>query len=239
VGSKIRVQGISVNSGRVLNLAEVEVLGTPLPPPSRGLRSSSSKRSVSASDGSIETKDILPLSSSSTAHPKNRNLATVEQLELSEARKKWGVKGPLNYDFVLERVNFLGHDDETGPFFVRVRSDAVNTDGVTYAETGKKVDLLLVDDVPFTVEGLFATIDEGLKRGAYEKVTYDPEMGYPVDIYSLDEEGEDDDDEDAFAYALSGFARALGGAGEPCDKNSNCLSNECLDTGICADEALA
>jgi hypothetical protein len=97
--------------------------------------------------------------------------------ELGDARDKWESQGIASYEMTVREICFcpieLG-----GPFRVTVVNDRVAN--VEYLGAGTGIEPH--DDIPLTVEDLFATVDAALREADDVEVTYDPTYGFPSDI---------------------------------------------------------
>jgi hypothetical protein len=97
---------------------------------------------------------------------------------LDDARDRWRSQGIASYQFQVSRLCFCAPDARRPLTVVVQRGQVVS---MTDAETGAPV----TGDpfMPVTVDGLFAAIDDAIKRDADQiDVRYDPQLGYPLEI---------------------------------------------------------
>jgi hypothetical protein len=100
-------------------------------------------------------------------------------LDFHTARARWRAHHPGTYAYTLERSCFCG-PPVTSPVVIEVSGDAVQSR--RYAETGEPVDAQLADAFP-PIDGLFDIIEGAAQGGAARLVaTYDPSLGYPMQI---------------------------------------------------------
>ena len=97
--------------------------------------------------------------------------------ELDDARDKWESQGIHSYTVTVREICFCPIE-RGGPFRVTVVDDRVA--GVEYLGEGTGIEPH--DDIPLTVEDLFATVNEALREADDVEVTYDPTYGFPSDI---------------------------------------------------------
>lgn len=106
---------------------------------------------------------------------------TAEHAEaLDRNRSRWEARGPRSYEYVLERLCFCPPESR-GPYLVRVEDGEVAA--VLDPATGEPVD---PEDDRWIVslDGLFDVIVDALERDAHElRVEYDPELGFPAEIF--------------------------------------------------------
>ncbi len=95
--------------------------------------------------------------------------------DLDAARQRWADAGLDAYRMTLQRSCFCP-EDYRGPFEVTVRDGAV---------ASARFDGATVDpERVVTVDGLFGLIEDAYERGAERvDVTFDPELGYPTELY--------------------------------------------------------
>ena len=102
------------------------------------------------------------------------------QEELERAQRSWAAEGPEAYVYGVERICFCGLESR-GPVRVRVEAGVVTERA--YVESGEPVPSALADLFP-SVEGLFDLVRDAISMGAHTvRVTYDPELGVPVDLW--------------------------------------------------------
>ena len=104
--------------------------------------------------------------------------------DLSEARARWGAKGPASYQLVLE---IAGDNVETGLFDIEVQQGKI----VKASRNGSN---LATTDSFYTIPGLFHFLDNELELGKepgryfgaapdariYMRAHFDPSLGYPT-----------------------------------------------------------
>jgi hypothetical protein len=102
------------------------------------------------------------------------------QAELNANIEKWRQAGLSNYTFEF-RVNCFCPTSITAPVRINVR-DTNTIESVSYVETGDPVTEYL--DLYLTVGGMFNTIQEAIDmRVANLTASYDPELGYPTNVF--------------------------------------------------------
>jgi hypothetical protein len=98
--------------------------------------------------------------------------------DLVEARARWNTLGVTDYDMAVRVLCFCVHGGQQ--VRISVRSGSIT--GATHIETGRSVDTAGFR----TVEGLFDTIEDALRRKAVKlEVTYDAQRGYPQ-LFNID-----------------------------------------------------
>lgn len=115
--------------------------------------------------------------------------------DLDDARAQWVAAGIQDYDLTVERFCYCA---EVGPVEVTVRGGA--TTAVTPVDSTFSEPHLL-GGYP-DVEGLFAVVDDALRRQAHRlRVVYHPTLGYPTEI-SVDYREEVADEELGYVASL-------------------------------------
>lgn len=110
--------------------------------------------------------------------------------ELRDSLRRWSNQGYSSYEYTFQRTNCECLPEATRPYLIRVAGNEVVD--VRDALTG---DPPPVTFMPMTVEGLFALIDDAIRRDAYTlSVEYDRVAGYPTMIL-IDYEKQVADDE--------------------------------------------
>ena len=105
---------------------------------------------------------------------------TGPEADLERAELRWATEGPPSYVYAVERICFCGVGAR-GPVRVRVQDGAVAERA--YVDSGDPVPHALAELFP-TVEGVFDLVRDALASGAHTvQVTYDPELGVPVDLW--------------------------------------------------------
>ena len=95
---------------------------------------------------------------------------------LDEAMARWETAGFEAYQMTLRRSCFCPSPDYTGPFDVTVRDGEIEAVRLEGAEVDAERAL--------TVGDLFDLLEEAYERGAVTvNVTFDPEAGYPTELY--------------------------------------------------------
>lgn len=108
-----------------------------------------------------------------TASPTRTATASPPQVELTEARARWSAADTTDYRFTLQR-SCECLPEWSAPTEVTVR------DGLVVSAT--------IEDGPapegaaLTIEELFNAIADALDEPVPSAVTYDPELGYPIDV---------------------------------------------------------
>ncbi len=105
-----------------------------------------------------------------------RSLTDLERAEArwEEGRSRW----TAGYSYIIERMCYCPIES-MGPVHVDVRSPVRRQ----YSGTGNPVPPSLEHLFP-TVEGLFDILRDAYAEEAHEvRVTYDPELGFPVDFW--------------------------------------------------------
>lgn len=99
-------------------------------------------------------------------------------LEVHQAR--WDSLGPESYVYAVERLCFCGFEYR-GP--VRVRVEDGVAIGRVYVDSGLAVPPGIAAEFP-TVDGLFELLRSAIEAEADEvRVTYDPVLGTPIDLW--------------------------------------------------------
>ncbi|MGD2045814.1 MAG: DUF6174 domain-containing protein [Gemmatimonadota bacterium] len=100
-----------------------------------------------------------------------------QRAALEANRARWLSQGPSSYQYALRRSCFCPY---LGPVRVTVAADTVV--GRVYVESGDPVPEIEADAFP-AVDGLFELLDQAFENGADDiDVTYDPELGVPIEI---------------------------------------------------------
>lgn len=101
---------------------------------------------------------------------------------LAENRAKWQELGSPDYTFNFQRVCFCLRDF-TRQAVLTVEAGRITT--AVFADTGEAVgELIDPTDAYYTIDQLFAQIDEATQQGAeIISVEYDEELGYPTDLF--------------------------------------------------------
>lgn len=95
---------------------------------------------------------------------------------LEANRELWTARGPTSYAFVYE-VNCFCASPALDPVRITVESGVVT--GAVRVETGEELE----GEFP-TVEALFERIRDAIDREAYQiSAGYDPDLGYPRDVF--------------------------------------------------------
>lgn len=95
---------------------------------------------------------------------------------LQANQELWSARGPASYAYVYE-VNCFCASPALDPVRITVESGVVT--GAVRAETGEELE----GEFP-TVEALFERIRDAIDRGAYQiSAGYDPDLGYPRDVF--------------------------------------------------------
>jgi hypothetical protein len=123
-------------------------------------------------------------SATATALPQPTGLSQDEldwlQAELNANIEKWRQAGLSDYTFEF-RVNCFCPTSITAPVRINVQ-DATTLESVSYVETGEPVTEDL--DLYLTVGGMFDMIQEAIDmRVASLTVSYEPELGYPTNVF--------------------------------------------------------
>ena len=113
--------------------------------------------------------------------------------ELAQARRLWGDSAPAAYSITISRGCFCPQEVPS-PVVVAVRNGVIESRH--YKTTGAPVSAAYADGFP-GVDGLFDVIEDALKRADRVDATYDPTLGYPVQV-SIDYIKNAIDDELAF-----------------------------------------
>ena len=98
---------------------------------------------------------------------------------LDEARLAWANAGIASYDFTISRQCFC-LVEYIGPFTVQVR-DGLST--ATRTSDGSEVDPLILEQLPLSVEELFAFVEERKAQASF-RATYDQATGLPLTVWS-------------------------------------------------------
>ena len=102
----------------------------------------------------------------------------IDELERNEER--WARFGPSSYVYGIERQCFCG-EPARGPVRVTVQDGVVVSR--TYVSTSDPVPADLEDLFP-PVPGLFDVLRDAFERDAFSvEVTYDPQLGVPIDFF--------------------------------------------------------
>jgi hypothetical protein len=134
----------------------------------------------------------------------------VQRARLEANRARWSSQGPSSYVYALRRACYCP-GEYIGPVRVRVAADTVFQR--VYVESGDPVPDEAADAFP-TVDGLFELLARAYDDGADGiEVTYDPELGVPIEI-SIDylEDAVDDELGILVTEPVRGVAQALASA---------------------------
>jgi hypothetical protein len=116
------------------------------------------------------------------ATPEGLSQEELDQLQsdLSANIEKWQISAPLDYSMEFSVTCFCP-TTVTAPVTIVVR-DPDTIESINYVETGEPV--AENPDVYLTVGGIFDRIQEAIDmRVASLTVSYDPDLGYPTDVY--------------------------------------------------------
>ena len=120
--------------------------------------------------------------------------------ELAAARARWERSGTTSYEYRLQRACFCGLEF-LRPVRVTVEAGAVVA--AVFADTGEPVRTPLSDVE--TIDDLFDEIQDAIDREAFRiDATYDPDLGFPVDV-AIDFEEWTIDEE--MAFSVRSFTR--------------------------------
>jgi len=112
--------------------------------------------------------------------------------DLAGQRRKWASHNIRDYT-VQSKLGCFCIPDATEPVTLTVRGGALTA--VTRVSDGAPVDRSRWTGVYFTVDEMFALIADARSRGAFQvRVSYDPALGYPTQVY-LDQAAGIADDE--------------------------------------------
>ena len=102
----------------------------------------------------------------------------------SIARERWQASGPRSYRYRYHRVDQSQHHaDPYRPVIVEVHDGVARA--IVLEATGEPApDAFVAAGLYPTIDGSFAQIDRALQREpVFVKVSYHPELGYPVDVF--------------------------------------------------------
>ncbi len=119
--------------------------------------------------------------------------------DVATARATWTANRPASYDYTLALSCFCGHEVRR-PVLIAVTGTTVMSR--TYADDGSPYPAQFAASFP-SIDGLFdLLVDAKARNAARADVTYNPTLGYPVQI-SLDYRTQVADDE--LFYTVSAF----------------------------------
>lgn len=105
---------------------------------------------------------------------------TGPERELEANRELWEAVGPASYVFDYHVVCYCP-PEITRAVMIEVEDDAVVA--ANYVDTGEPVDPFVPEEFP-TVDDLFDEIESALAGDPYSlEAVYDPELGYPTQVF--------------------------------------------------------
>jgi hypothetical protein len=111
--------------------------------------------------------------------------------ELEANRELWESEGPASYVFDYRVVCYCPPEIVRA---VTITIDDGEVVGATYVDSGQPVDPFSPGDYP-TVDDLFDEIESALAEDPYSvRAEYDPQLGYPTDIFVDFEENTADEE---------------------------------------------